>query len=93
MHTIIIDELNKVKSKDIQQYFLRYFNKDEMNNIAYIARYKSTKLWHCGLSISNRIIYGNTLKDLVINLLTDENCLNELVGGSNYEEDNMGRVR
>lgn len=81
MHTIILDELNKLKSKDIQKYFLRYFNIKEMNNISFIARYKSTKNWHCQLANSNRIIYGNTLKDLVINLLSNDSYLNELVGG------------
>ena len=81
MYTIILDETDKLKSLDIQKYFLRYFNKKEMNNISFIARYKSQNCWHCQLSKSNRIIYGNTLKDLVVSLLSNDSYLNELVGG------------
>ena len=81
MYTIILDELNILKSKDIQKYFLRYFNVNEMKRISFIVRYKSSNEWHCKLSRSGRTIWGNTLKDLVINLLSNDSYLNELLGG------------
>jgi hypothetical protein len=83
---IVLDELNKVSTKDIFNYLLHYFNNDELNNISFIARYKSQDCWHCKLEYSNRTIYSKTLKDLVVELLSNDSYLDEIITGRYYEK-------
>lgn len=80
--TIILDETNKLKERDIARYLLKYFNKNELNRISFIARYKSQNGWHLQFSQSKRLVYAPTLKDLIIKVIATETYLNELVGGT-----------
>ena len=79
--TIILDETNKLKERDIAKYLLKYSNNDELNRITFIARYKNQNGWHLQFSQSKRLVYAQTLKDLVIKLIATETYLDELVGG------------
>ncbi len=79
--TVILDETSKLKERDIAKYLLKYFNKDELNRISFIARYKNQNGWHLQFSQSKRLVYAQTLKDLVIKLIATETYLDELVGG------------
>lgn len=79
--TIILDETSRLKERDIKNYLLRYFNKEELNRIAFVARYKTQNGWHLQFCQSKRMVFAPTLKDLVITLIATETYLDELVGG------------